>query len=60
MDNDFAPRYIETMPMGDLGYERQKYYMPYITLSEVEDRPGRSFRLTPVAMRKSPLTMGAC
>lgn len=47
IDNDFTLRFIETMPMGDLGYERQKYYMP---LTEIIDQLHEKFDLTPAVM----------
>lgn len=45
--NDFTLRFIETMPMGDLGYERQQYYLP---LTEVIDRLRERFDLRPAVV----------
>ncbi len=47
LDNDFTLRFIETMPMGDLGYERQTYYLP---LTEVMAHLEQRFDLVPAVM----------
>lgn len=47
IDNDFTLRFIETMPMGDLGHDWRQYNLP---LTEVEQRLKQKFTLTPAVM----------
>jgi len=47
IENDFTLRFIETMPMGELGYDWKKYHMP---LTEVMQRLREKVSLIPAVM----------
>jgi len=47
IENDFTLRFIETMPMGDLGHDWKKYHLP---LTEVMQRLKEKVSLIPAVM----------